>query len=256
MSAGSVWASLARLLPDFRCVLVDRPGCGLSAAPNADLRDRAGLEAYGDAMVVEVLDALAIERADVVATSFGGYFVLRAAAARPGRFGHVVEMGFPVGAPMLHVPPLMRLSSVPGLGSLAARMPVNERVVRRMLRQAGLRRAIDTGRLDQVALDWCVSLLRDTDTMRNEVGVARLVVLPIRGANTDVVLGPELLARITTPVTLLWGDDDPFGGVDTAERFAAQLPNARLEMAPGAGHAPWVDDPERAAGVVRAALSE
>lgn len=192
----------------------------------------------------------------MVATSFGGYFALRAAAARPDRFGHLVEMGFPVGAPMLHVLPLMRLSSVPGLGPLGAKLPVNEPMVRRMLRQAGLRRAIDTGRLDRVAIDWCTSLFRDTDTMRNEIGVARLVVLPIRGANTDVVFGPELLARITIPVTLLWGDDDPFGGAETAERFAAQLPNARLEMLPGAGHAPWVDDPERAAAVVRAALSE
>src|SRR5262245_34972941 len=45
MSAGSVWAPLARLLPDYRCVLLDRPGCGLSTASAADLRDVAGLEA-------------------------------------------------------------------------------------------------------------------------------------------------------------------------------------------------------------------
>ena len=93
MSAGSVWAPLARLLPDFRCLLLDRPGCGLSTASTADLGDHAGLEAYADAMVVDVLDALAIERADVVATSFGGYFALRAAAAQSGLPEHPAHHG-------------------------------------------------------------------------------------------------------------------------------------------------------------------
>ena len=43
---------------------------------------------------------------------------------------------------------------------------------------------------------------------------------------------------------LLWGGDDPMGGVDIAERFSAKIPGATLEVLDGAGHAPWVVDPE------------
>ncbi len=256
MSAGSVWAPVVSRLEGFRCIVLDRPGCGLSAASATDLHDIAALEAYADALLVELLDALAIERADIVATSFGGYFALRALASHPDRFGRLVEMGFPFGAPMLRMPLLMRISSIPAMSKLAIRMPINERTVRTMLRQAGLRGALESGRFDQAALDWYLSLLRDTDTMRNEVGVAPLVILPIRGVNTRVLLTPELLATITAPVNFLWGEDDPFGGTDTAQHFAGQLAQSHLEMLPGAGHAPWVDDPDRAAAVIGDAFAD
>ena len=37
-----------------------------------------------------------------------------------------------------------------------------------LLRQIGLGAALESGRFDQASLDWYVSLLRDTHTMRNE----------------------------------------------------------------------------------------
>jgi pimeloyl-ACP methyl ester carboxylesterase len=40
-----------------------------------------------------------------------------------------------------------------------------------------------------------------------------------------------------------------------ATRFVAQIPGARLEMLAGAGHAPWVDDPQYAAAQTRTFLS-
>ena len=43
------------------------------------------LGAFADTFVVDVLDALQIERAHLAATSFGGYTALHAVAAHPGR---------------------------------------------------------------------------------------------------------------------------------------------------------------------------
>ena len=54
-----------------------------------------------------------------------------------------------------------------------------------------------------------------------------------------------------TPVCFLWGEEDPFGGAEIARRFVEHLPNAELELLPGAGHAVWIDDPDRAAATVR-----
>jgi len=71
-----------------------------------------------------------------------------------------------------------------------------------------------------------------------------------------VLLQPSLLAAIRTPIKFLWGEDDPFGGAETARRFVEQLPSAQLELMPGVGHAPWMDEPDHAATVVRRFLDE
>ena len=70
-SAGASWASLVARLDGYRCVLVDRPGCGLSPPRRTDVAAVADLEAYADAFVPAVIEALGVEAAPVVATSFG-----------------------------------------------------------------------------------------------------------------------------------------------------------------------------------------
>ena len=65
------------------------------------------------------------------------------------------------------------------------------------------------------------------------------------------LLPSDLLAGIRAPVYFLWGTEDPLGDPEGARRFVAQLPHAQLELVPGAGHAVWMDDPDRAAATVR-----
>ena len=120
-----------------------------------------------------------------------------------------------------------------------------------MTEVACLGAALDSGRFDQVSLDWFVSLLRDTHTMRNEFAAAPKLISPISGLNEEVLLSARLLAGIHAPVYFLWGSDDPNGGADIALEFVARLPSAELELISGAGHAPWIDDPDRAALVTR-----
>jgi homoserine acetyltransferase len=91
------------------------------------------LRAYGDALIVDVLDALRLDHARVVGTSFGGYFSLRAAAAHPGRIDRIVEFGWTVGSPTKTLPLMLRLGGIPTLGRLVGMMPISERGVRAML---------------------------------------------------------------------------------------------------------------------------
>lgn len=46
------------------------------------------------------------------------------------------------------------------------------------------------------------------------------------------------------PVLVLWGEDDPFAPMAGARRFVEQIPGARLEVIPGAGHFVADDEPE------------
>lgn len=242
-NAGTSWMSLMAALPDFRCIALDRPGCGLSEPiAGGPLRDIDAIESYADSLLASTLDALAVQRAHVLATSYGGYFALRGAAAHPHRFDRVVEYSWPMGAPMARVAPAMRMAALPGMQTMTARMPVTRSMVKTMLRQIGLKRAIDTGRFDETMIDWYVALLRHTETMSNDIRSSPKAITPLRGLNRRMLHSDELLGRVTMPALFLWGDEDPNGGASVARDFVARMPDARLEMIPRAGHAPWIDE--------------
>ena len=253
--SGTSWATLVALLPDFRCLMLDRPGCGLSPPLANGFADVRRLEAFADDLLVDVVDAFDLDAAHVVATSFGGYMALRGVAAHPERFLRMVEFGYSIGAPIERVPFVMRLAAVPGLGALAAAMPPTPATVRMILRQIGLRQALDGGKMSQASLDWFRSLLRDSRTMRNEFDTMPKVIRPMKGVNGELLFPERLLANFRTPIHFLWGEEDPFGGAGTARPFVARIPGATLEMMAGAGHAVWMDDAERAAATTRHFLS-
>lgn len=226
-------------LDGFRCLILDRPGTGLSE-PIA--LTRADVETYGDQLVGAALDALGHDRADVVASSVGGYFAIRSAAAAPDRIRRMVLMGAPPFIKGMAVPGVMRMMMIDPLRRVMDVFPPNRRVSKMMLKQIGHGDSLKAGRISQPLLDWSFSLQRDTDTMRNDgnlIGVAG----SRKGFDPTLTLDDDVVRAVTAPVLLLWGDDDVFGSPDAARAFAALLPNAELELLPHSGHLPWLHDP-------------
>jgi pimeloyl-ACP methyl ester carboxylesterase len=249
-TCGASWASLAALLPYQRCLLLDRPGTGLSERFARPVTDTAALDEAARALVPDVLDALELDTVDLVATSFGGLFAWRAALAAPERIRRIVAFGWTVGAPLGPMPLAMRLGSTPPLGRLLARMPVSRATVRRLFREIGLREAVDAGRVSDEAVDAYGALLRWTDTMRNDLDIGGRVFSRSSGFDARLLLGESERAAIASPVLFAWGERDPFGGTEIADAFVRPFPHARLELLAGVGHAPWMDDPARAAALV------
>jgi len=62
--------------------------------------------------------------------------------------------------------------------------------------------------------------------------------------------------RIEAPTLLLWGEDDRLVPRVYADEFARRLRQTRLEVVKGAGHAPHLEQPEVAARLVQAFLSD
>jgi 2-hydroxy-6-oxonona-2,4-dienedioate hydrolase len=255
-TCGTSWADLAARLPDVQCNLLDRPGTGLSASLDPPIRHVDDLAALADTLVVDVLDGLGIESADLVTTSFGGFFGFRAALAAPRRIRRIIEFGWSAGARLGRVPLVLRLGGTPPLGRLLSHLPTNDATVRRLFRAIGLREAVDAGRISTEAIRAYAALLRETDTMRNDVAIGDCFLSPARRGDPRLVLSEADRGRILAPVRIIWGDGDPFGGPVIARDFAAALPNATLELLPGVGHAPWMDDGEKAAQEVRAFLTD
>lgn len=247
--AGSSWADLAARLPGVRCLLVDRPGCGRSEP----LREPGDFDSWAEAagaLIVDVMDAFDLESAAVVATSLGGYYGVRGAALHPHRVERMVLVGWVLGTPGTQPPMWLRLGATKPMARLGARMPVSVGSVKRLLRQAGLRRAIDEGRMGDEALAWVAALFTDTDTLFNEtVATPRLSSL-LGGWDPRLFHDDETLAGVRAPTCVVYGEEDPFGTVTAAQELGRRIPNAEVHVLPRAGHAPWLDAPEEVAQIV------
>ena len=60
---------------------------------------------------------------------------------------------------------------------------------------------------------------------------------------------PDELRSLTAPTLVVWGDHDPTGTVEAAQRTVSLIPNAQLEVLP-AGHVPWLGHAERVADLL------
>jgi 2-hydroxy-6-oxonona-2,4-dienedioate hydrolase len=245
-NSGSTWAPLVAHLDGFRCLLLDRPGTGLSDAPPTPLTLDAA-PAFGDTLVADVLDGLGVDRAHLVASSFGGYLALRSAARHPGRIDRMVQMACPAFAPGMLTPPFMRAFGLKPVRRLLDVLPPSARAARSIFRQIGHGASIDADRVPQAFFDWYLALQRHTDTFRNEAAMIGSGISPLRGFDRALTLDEALLRSVTRPTRFIWGADDTFGGEDVARHLVSLLPDAELEMLPDSGHLPWLDVPEHVA---------
>lgn len=245
--SGANWAPLVAELPNFRCHMLDEPGCGLSERPQ-DMTTFDQLNEFADAMIADCLDGLGIDRAHIIGTSLGGFMTVRGAAAHPERVDRMVQIGATFGSPMEHIPFVMRLGSVGPMPKLMARMPANRTAVIGMLKQIGLKDALASGRISEPFIDWFVANLKYTDTMLN--GLALPPMIDMGGMRPEVILTDDLLSAIDTPTRFIWGDNDPMASPAVARYFVSKFPNAELELWSNCGHPPWVDHPDRAAASV------
>ena len=239
--AGSSWVLLADALKDdFRCILLDRPGCGLSdPVPNGPLKTPAEFKRFAEDLIPDVLDSLDLDTAQIACTSMGGFFGFRTAIAHPQRVTRLVEYSWAMGTPM-KVPMMMRLGSPAPMKAIMVRMPINARAVKLMLKQIGMKRAIESGTFDDDMVAWSVAIMKHTETFKSESDNNTFISL--RGENPEMLFTDEELRRVDMPVLLLWGDEDTNAGEPEAEAFAARLPQASLEIVHRAGHAPWIDE--------------
>lgn len=247
-NAASGWVSLIAHLEGFRCLLVDRPGTGLSD-PYPMRTDN--LPAIGARFVGDVLDGLGLESAHVVASSLGGHLALRSAAHAPERFRRMVQMACPAVVPGDRMPPFMAGMRNPVTRRLATLFPPNPRMNASILRQIGHGASLDAGRLPRGMDAWYLEMQRHTDTMKSDLA---LVASIVRDHETMRLTERDFRA-VPVPTRFLWGADDTFGGEDVARRIVGWMPDAELTMIPDAGHLPWIDFPERIAAETAAFLS-
>jgi pimeloyl-ACP methyl ester carboxylesterase len=236
---GSTLETWARTVPaleaEHRCIRVDLRGFGRSSKYAGDYSLSA---LAGD--LAGLLDALGVERADVVAHSYGSSVALTLAREHPGRVGRVVLTDAFVYADQM--PWYFAWARTPGVGELLFGLFYTQQ------------------------LDWRIPLgFYDPGLATHDmVGKAREVLsLPgTRAAALAVVRGMGLevaergWAELDHPTLLVWGREDEVTPLAWGERLSRHLPRARLEVIPWAGHFPMLEAPETYNELLRAFLGD
>jgi 2-hydroxy-6-oxonona-2,4-dienedioate hydrolase len=235
---GPMWAPLARALPGFRCLLLDRLGWGLSSTVDFSHREFKALVAD---LLAGTLDALSLDQAHVVANSIGVVWALRLAERHPSRVDRLILMGGAPVLPELGIPVFIRVLASP-LGAIMIRFPQKPAMERSQARRMGHGASLDAGRIPAEMIEWRVAVSRDTESLRSEREMVRAVVSWLRGWRPGLAFEAAELAGIEQPTLYLFGTADPTG-LDVAKRIVDLLPQAELRLVQGAGHVPWLDDP-------------
>jgi pimeloyl-ACP methyl ester carboxylesterase len=247
---GPYWAPLIRELSGFRCLLLDRPGWGLSSPIDFSKYEYKTVVAD---LLSRVLDGLGVDHVRVVGASIGNVWALRLATRLPSRVARIALLG---GGPLVQSirPPLfVRLLRSP-IGQVMVRLPEKPGMLQKQLRGIGHGASLDAGRIPDEFLNWHMAFIRDTESMRNERDMVRVVLGP-KGWRPGLTFDDAELASIGQPVLMVYGTADPVGSVDIWKRFVTQIPQAELELVGDGGHLPWYDNPSQVGERVRRFLA-
>ncbi|WP_017593073.1 alpha/beta fold hydrolase [Nocardiopsis potens] len=235
--AGSVrwWDPVVPALAGSRRVIrVDLLGHGRSAKP------AGGGYAIQDQgrRVGRVLDRLGVRHAAVVGHSTGGAVATALAEQRPGLVTALALIGSgPSPDAFVSDGFVGRLLFVPVAGQLLWRARTDG-VLRRGLETA----FADPGREAPQPL---------VDDVRGMT--YHSLTATSRAADEYLERGtlPDRLAALGGPLLVLFGEEDRRWRASAAEEYRA-VPGARIELLPGVGHSPMIEDPDRTAGALLA----
>lgn len=223
--------SWRRVIPDLagprRVVAVDLSGFGWTER----VADPAAYTlAAQERLLLGVLDALGIARADVAGHSYGGGVALWLAARHPERVRSLVLVD----------------STLPSYGvERRSNVARSRTAVSAFLRGVALRRGFVRSALERSFFDDALV----TDELVGEY-LARLRVEGAVDAYRGLTLPsseprPEIdLTTVGQPTLVVWGADDELLPLRWGEQAAAEMPHARLVVLERCGHIPMEERPE------------
>ena len=192
----------------------------------------------------DLLASLEEKRATILGHSLGGGIALQLAYQYPELCGRLVLVASGGLGPELH--PILRAAALPGasvvlpwLSAVAAR-GIGTAI--RTLGLLGFRGSID---LDETWRSFVG--LNDPEARRAFLHTVRAAI-DLHGQRICATDKLHLAADL--PTMIVWGEQDPLIPVAHAYQAHQGIPRSRLEIFPGVGHYPHLEDPERFAAIL------
>lgn len=231
------WVNLIKHLEkDFRLIIVDRPGCGLTDPINYRGVD---YRSHCVDFILGVMNALGLKQADFAANSMGGYWTALFAMKNPEKVGKIVFLGAPAGLDM-KLPFFLKLLGVRGLNdflwaTMAKPSLKGTRKLYEMLLVADASRLSD----EYIEVGYRGSILPAYKT-----GWLTLLetISTMSGFRKDLFIGKEI-GQLSVPSLFLWGDKDAFQSPAEGKDVVKSVANHQFTIVPDAGHLPWLDQP-------------
>ncbi len=238
--SSAIWSNIiARLSGHHTVIAPDLLGHGQSAKPKGDY----SLGAYAS-LIRDLLEALEQPHGTIVGHSLGGGVALQFAYQFPERCERLVLVSS--GGLGREVHPILRAAALPGaelvLPWLAAGAARGIGTMVKAMGKVGFHESADIGETWRsfVSLGQPEARRAFLHTVRSVIDLGGQLV-----SATD-----KLYLANGVPTMIVWGDQDPLIPVRHAVVAHALIPDSRLEIFPGAGHYPFLDDPERFAAIV------
>ena len=236
------WEGWVRALKGQRRVITfDLPGFGLTGpfAGQYTPDDYRG-DTYAR-FVLDLMDALKVERAVLGGNSLGGEVAWRTAVAAPQRVAALVlvDADGPAFTP-LQVPVGFRLARVPVLNR------ISEWALPRELVEQSVRSVY--GQPERVTPE----LVDRYHQLTLREGNRR--ALRLRMQSLVIGEGAERIRTIVQPTLILWGGQDRLIPPATALQFKQQIAGSQLVVFDDLGHVPQEEDPARTVAPVKAFL--
>jgi pimeloyl-ACP methyl ester carboxylesterase len=234
---------IPELARSFRVVAPDLNGFGWSERP----RDPRSYTLEGqEHLVLGVLAALGITRAQVVGHSYGGSLTLLLAARHPEVVRAMVLIDS--AAPTYSMDRRSRLAGVRALDSLFVRFALRPGHIRSALLESVYDPALVTPELVRAYLD----RLRVEGEDAAYYGLtARLPRAAAPATGPGVSGGGEVkLDKIAAPALVVWGAEDRIIRVEVGRRSAHLLPAGEFVILPRTGHLPMEERPAELLGLM------
>ena len=218
-----IWRLLFPLLQKrHRVTAIDIPGFGRSGK---DVGRDYGLDAQTDVLIA-ALQAIGIEKADLVGSSMGGAISLWMAKRRPDSFEKVAVLAPATDATLVN-PFVHKLAPIAPM----FRMTMNRSTMRRILKQVIMRQELIT---EAVVDRYLEPFLDGGASLRTFVSATSLLA--------DKRL-PSQLSEVRSKVLVLYGEQDRSVPRKSIDRLMTILPSAMLATHAEAGHHIMEDEP-------------
>lgn len=217
---------------NWRIIRLDLPGYALTGPWAGAYSEQ---EYTGDAyarFMLDFLGALHITRFSVAGNSLGGEIAWKLAALVPKRITASILVD-PIGYKNIvgALPLGWSSTQIPIFGPLLAKYTLPRFIIKQ-----GLQLSYgDKTHIDADIVDHYRALSLRTGNRSALIERMRLVF-----ANDGV----EKITGVTAPTLLLWGECDQLVPIAAADKFLADIPNARLQTLVGLGHIPHEEAPK------------